>query len=66
MMSKKLCPDVIVLLPGITGSALAKDGKDIWGFSAGAFWRGLSSAGQSINRLALAGDDPNVDDWATA
>ena len=23
-------PDVVVLLPGITGSVLQRDGKDIW------------------------------------
>jgi pimeloyl-ACP methyl ester carboxylesterase len=38
-------PDVVVLIPGISGSALAKDGREIWGTSAGAVWRALTSCG---------------------
>jgi pimeloyl-ACP methyl ester carboxylesterase len=54
--------DVVVLIPGIGGSALSKDGKDIWSLTPGAALRGLLSAGKSINRLRLDGDDPDVDD----
>src|SRR5262245_20658133 len=54
--------DVIVLLPGITGSVLRKDGKDIWAISGGAIGRGLSSLGKSIKDLALNGDDSGLDD----
>lgn len=45
--------DVVVLLPGILGSALAKDGRDIWDLGAGAVNRALFSAGQSIKKLTL-------------
>jgi hypothetical protein len=56
-------PDVVVVLPGISGSVLAKDGKEIWGTSTGTIWRAISSGGNSIKSLALtASDDPNVDD----
>ena len=56
-------PDVVVLLPGITGSVLQKNGKDVWGPSGGAILRALMSGGKSIRDLALGGaDDPNVDD----
>jgi hypothetical protein len=56
-------PDVVIVLPGISGSVLAKDGKEIWGASSGAIWRAISSGGDSIKSLALtASDDPNVDD----
>jgi pimeloyl-ACP methyl ester carboxylesterase len=54
-------PDVVVLLPGITGSVLArKDGKEVWSPSAGAIWRAVTSLGGSIKDLELdenAGDD---------
>ena len=54
--------DVVVLIPGIGGSALSKDGKEIWSFTAGAALRGLLSRGDSINRLRLNGDDPDADE----
>jgi len=54
--------DVVVLLPGITGSVLAKDGKDVWAIGPGAVVRALFSLGRSINDLALKEDPPDVDD----
>jgi pimeloyl-ACP methyl ester carboxylesterase len=54
--------DVVVLIPGITGSVLQKDGKDVWAFSGGAAIRALLSLGDSIKDLELQGDDPDVDD----
>lgn len=54
--------DVVVLIPGIGGSALSLRGKPIWDFSAGAFLRGVLSLGDSINRLKLVDDAPDVDD----
>jgi pimeloyl-ACP methyl ester carboxylesterase len=54
--------DVIVLLPGITGSVLQKDGKDIWALSGGAAVQGLLTLGRSIRDLELHGDDPDADD----
>ena len=35
--------DVIVLLPGIMGSVLQKDGKDAWALSGGALIAALRS-----------------------
>jgi len=55
-------PDVVVLLPGITGSVLQKNGKDVWGPSGGAILRALLSGGKSIRELALGADDPDRDD----
>jgi pimeloyl-ACP methyl ester carboxylesterase len=55
-------PDIVVLLPGITGSVLERNGKEIWGASASAVLGGLFSGGQSIQNLRLVDDDPNVDD----
>jgi pimeloyl-ACP methyl ester carboxylesterase len=56
--------DVIVLLPGITGSVLQKDGKDVWAMSGGAVLRAILSLGESITDLELRGDD--ADDGVTA
>ncbi|MEO8081197.1 MAG: hypothetical protein ABI641_11745 [Caldimonas sp.] len=57
--------DVVILLPGITGSVLAnKAGKEVWAPSGGAIWRVITSFGGSIKELELAGDD--VDDGVTA
>lgn len=54
--------DVVVLLPGILGSVLRKDGKDVWAFSGGATLRALLSLGGSVAGLELQGDDPEADD----
>ena len=58
--------DVIVLLPGITGSVLQKDGDDVWAFSGGAAVQALTSLGRSIKDLELDGDDPEPTISATA
>jgi pimeloyl-ACP methyl ester carboxylesterase len=44
------------------GSVLERDGRVVWGLSAGAGWKALRSRGQSIHSLVLDGDDPVVDD----
>jgi pimeloyl-ACP methyl ester carboxylesterase len=61
-MDKTPVADVIVLIPGITGSVLAKDGKEVWALSGGAALRGLRSLGRSLRDLELHGDDPDADD----
>jgi pimeloyl-ACP methyl ester carboxylesterase len=61
-MARKPMRDVVVMLPGITGSVLAKDGKDVWAITAGAAVRALFSLGRSINDLRLTEDPPDVDD----
>ena len=55
-------PDVVVLIPGILGSVLQRDGKDVWALSAGSLFRGLLSLGKSVRSLALDGDDPFAED----
>jgi pimeloyl-ACP methyl ester carboxylesterase len=52
--------DVIVLLPGILGSVLTRDGKEVWAPTPGAAWRALWSLGRSIRDLELHRDP--VDD----
>lgn len=48
--------DVYVLVPGILGSVLQKDGKDVFGLTAEAGFRALFSGGRSIAGLQL--DEP--------
>jgi hypothetical protein len=58
-------PDVVVLLPGITGSVLRDSrGRDLWAPTAGAAARALVTLGRSITDLELRDDD--ADDGVTA
>ena len=61
-MKRKRMPDIIILLPGILGSALRKNGKEMWGLSANAIARGVLTLGQSIQGLELQNDDPDQED----
>jgi len=62
VMAKIAIPDVIVLLPGITGSVLAKDGKEVWAPTPGAAIHALFSLGASLTRSLEVHDD----DWRAA
>ncbi len=55
-------PDVVVVLPGILGSVLERDGKAVWAVRAGAVARALFTLGANIKALELGGDDPDVDE----
>ena len=61
-MAKEPMGDVVVLLPGILGSALARDGKEIWAPSPGAIGRALWTLGGSVRSLALEDDPWEQDD----
>lgn len=50
--------DMIVLLPGIMGSTLQKNGQDVWAISGKSFWNALNSP----ESLILKNDEPTVDD----
>lgn len=54
--------DLVVILPGVMGSILQKDGKDLWNVSDQAIWQVVSSLGDRLNDLKLAADDPNGGD----
>jgi hypothetical protein len=62
-MSRKPMSDVIVLLPGILGSVLQKNNKDVWGLSGGAFSRALWSLGGNIKDLAIPEQHIDRDDY---
>jgi CHAT domain/Lecithin:cholesterol acyltransferase/Ternary complex associated domain 7 len=62
-MPRYKMPDIIVLLPGITGSVLKKNGKVVWGFSASTIAKALFTFGGSMEQaMALPHDDPALDD----
>ncbi|HYO53188.1 lipase/acyltransferase domain-containing protein [Archangium sp.] len=48
--------DVVVLLPGLLGSVLERDGKEIWGLSGSAIFRALFSGAGSVKSLTLKSD----------
>ncbi len=54
--------DVVVFIPGIAGSLLAKDGKTVWAPQPGAALRGLFTGLRSVRELKMEGDDPTLDD----
>jgi hypothetical protein len=49
---REAMPDVVVVIPGITGSVLARNG-DVWALSGRAIASGLLSLGGSLKRLQL-------------
>lgn len=55
--------DVIVLLPGILGSVLQKNGTDVWGLSKGVIARALWHFGENITDLAIPPDKLDRDDY---
>lgn len=54
--------DLVIILPGILGSVLQKDGKDLWGVSGGVIWDVVASQGKSLNALKVQQDDPDAED----
>jgi pimeloyl-ACP methyl ester carboxylesterase len=51
--------DMVVLLPGITGSVLTRDGEDLWAISGSSLAGFLKSRGKALQALALPEDyDP--------
>jgi len=68
MARRQAMPDVIVVLPGILGSALSRDGRELWGLSAAAGLHALGSMGGSIRSLQITEDStaPTLDDGISA
>ncbi len=50
--------DLLVVIPGITGSVLKKDGRDLWAPSVQALWQYISQLGGSIEAMLLPEHDP--------
>jgi hypothetical protein len=55
MNERKPTPDIVVVVPGITGSVLAvgTDESEVWGLSGRAIMNGVESLGQNVQRLRL-------------
>jgi hypothetical protein len=54
--------DVVVLLPGLTGSVLRKDGKELWGPSVGTLFKTALHGGDRLKPLVLHDDPPDCDE----
>jgi hypothetical protein len=48
--------DLVVVVPGITGSRPAVDGREVWGPSPGAVLRGIATFAGSVRALRLPRD----------
>ncbi len=53
---------LLIFLPGITGSVLQKDGRDVWALSGQGLWEYVRTLGQSLNTLLIAQEDWEQDD----
>lgn len=54
--------DLVIFLPGIMGSVLQKNGKDVWALSAQGAYGALTSLGKDLTRLTLKHDSPDAAD----
>ena len=52
-MARKSVDDVVVVVPGILGSRLSREGREVWGTSVGAGVQALITFGNSLNKLRL-------------
>ena len=60
--SQQRVTDLIVFLPGITGSVLQKDKKDVWAVTKGSIVDALATLGKNLQGLALKDDPQDVED----
>lgn len=58
-MAKPFLSDLVVILPGISGSVLQKDGKDLWANSGQAVFKILSTMGKDLEAMQVVDDDPS-------
>lgn len=61
MTNKAPMKDMVVILPGILGSILQKDGKDLWAISGQTIWQMLTKSDRALNNLKLDCDDPEAE-----
>ncbi|MGK7896784.1 MAG: lecithin--cholesterol acyltransferase [Xenococcus sp. (in: cyanobacteria)] len=57
MPKKTPLKDIVVILPGITGSVLQKDGQDVWGASKKALSEIIFTGGDVLQQLKLDRED---------
>jgi pimeloyl-ACP methyl ester carboxylesterase len=63
-VAKTRMRDLLVFLPGIMGSVLRKDGKDLWAFTGQSAWQTLKTMGGWLQELRL--EDDEADDGIVA
>lgn len=61
-MPKVQMQDVVVVLPGIMGSVLQKDGVDLWSAVIQLSKAVVPALGLSFDSLLMNDDDPELDD----
>jgi pimeloyl-ACP methyl ester carboxylesterase len=61
MMNKAPMKDMVIILPGILGSILQKDGKDLWAVSGQSISQILTNSSEMLQNLILSHDDPEAD-----
>jgi pimeloyl-ACP methyl ester carboxylesterase len=54
--------DLLILLPGITGSVLQKNNKDVWAVTTESVGGALTSLGRNLQGLELKDDPQDVED----
>ncbi|MEL6471618.1 MAG: lecithin--cholesterol acyltransferase [Cyanobacteria bacterium J06623_4] len=54
--------DMVIVLPGILGSVLQKEGKDLWAPSGQSILNLVARSQRTMASLALGFDDPTLDD----
>ena len=59
MANKPGINDLVVLLPGISGSVLQKNGKDMWANSGTAVFRFLRNLGKDLEQMHVVDDSPD-------
>lgn len=58
-MARKFA-DIVVVVPGLIGSVLSKDGKALWDMAPGAIYRLIR--GGALDEITLTGTDDELDD----
>jgi triacylglycerol esterase/lipase EstA (alpha/beta hydrolase family) len=59
-MARDKMHDLVVLLPGISGSVLQRDNEDLWAISGQALWTAMRDGRERIAKLRLPEHSP---DW---
>src|SRR6516165_9037155 len=54
--------ELVILLPGITGSVLQKNNKDVWAVTTESVGGALTSLGRNLEALELKDDPHDVED----
>lgn len=62
MSGRQPMEDLVVVIPGILGSVLSRQGDDIWSTNAGGMVRALATLGRSTAALQLGSSDHEYDD----